>query len=60
MSSDSSLEKPVGVYLVALYFAPSGFLESIRIWEAAHVVLGALRRYLAVHVVRGSHLVTAT
>jgi hypothetical protein len=38
MSSDSSLEKPVGVYLVALYFVLSGFLESIRKYqEAAHV-----------------------
>ena len=37
MSSDSSLEKPVGVYLVSLYFVLSGFLESIRKYqEAAH------------------------
>jgi hypothetical protein len=35
--SESSVEKPVGVYLVALYFVLAGFLESIRKYqEAAH------------------------
>lgn len=38
MSSDSNGEKPAGVYLVALYFVLSGFLESIRKYqEATHV-----------------------
>ena len=33
MSSDSNGEKPAGVYLVALYFVLSGFLESIRKYQ---------------------------
>jgi hypothetical protein len=37
MSTDSNGEKPAGVYLVALYFVLSGFLESIRKYqESAH------------------------
>jgi len=35
MSSDSNGEKPAGVYLVALYFVLSGFLESIRKYQEA-------------------------
>jgi len=35
MSSDSNGEKPVGVYLVALYFVLAGFLESIRRYQEA-------------------------
>lgn len=37
MSSDSNGQKRAGVYLVALYFVLSGFLESIRKYqEASH------------------------
>lgn len=35
MSSESHDEKPAGVYLVALYFVLSGFLESIRKYQEA-------------------------
>jgi hypothetical protein len=35
MSSDSNGEKPAGVYLVAMYFVLSGFLESIRKYQEA-------------------------
>jgi hypothetical protein len=37
MSSESSVEKPPGVYLAALYFVLSGFLEAIRKYqESSH------------------------